>query len=66
MKMFLSALMTTITISLLSSTSIARADEDNDQRNADVVTPLVSDLKGSGFPGPGTAECVGCGVHASP
>jgi uncharacterized protein (TIGR03118 family) len=52
MKMFLSALMTTITISLLSSTSIARADEDNDQRNAYVVTPLVSDLKGAAFQDP--------------
>jgi uncharacterized protein (TIGR03118 family) len=47
MKMFLSALMIVMAVSLLSGTSIARADEDNDQRNAYVVTPLVSNLKGA-------------------
>jgi uncharacterized protein (TIGR03118 family) len=47
MRIFLSALSTAAAVSLLSGTSIARADEDNDQRNAYVVTPLVSDLKGA-------------------
>jgi len=47
MKMFLSALLAAVAVSLLSGTSIARADEDNDHRNAYVVTPLVSDLKGA-------------------
>lgn len=47
MKTTLWKLVPTAVIGLLTLTAAARADDDNDHRNAYVVTSLVSDLKGA-------------------
>jgi uncharacterized protein (TIGR03118 family) len=47
MKTTLRKLVPVAAIGLLTLTAAARADDDNDHRNAYAVTPLVSDMKGA-------------------
>src|SRR5580693_7878753 len=47
MKTTCRKLMPVAALGLLTLTATARADDDNDHRNAYAVTPLVSDLKGA-------------------